>query len=257
WVTVAASQDLDVDSNGVVHLVYQASDNILGCYSIIYMNNSAGSFTQFELINQTDYDLSPSIKIDKNDNVHIVFRGKRESVESITYFDIFYVNNSVTSFNSSTPIKVSTVTTALSPRIMISNNYTVNLVYYGWDESLPEDNLKLYYTSNSTGSFEQETALPYQGYGQCPAAVIDNSDNIHVVYMSGETGDEDIYYITTSSYYPVGVGEPPDPTWIFMTLGIVGGGIGLAIFVVLYRKFKAIEREVWKPDLGDESESAE
>jgi hypothetical protein len=85
------------------------------------------------------------------------------------------------------------------------------------------------------------------------------SDNeIHIVYMYGDSslkasGNINIFYVTTSSYYPVGVPEPESPALLFLAIGIGGLIAGITIVLILFRKYKRLEKEVWKPRLEEDT----
>ena len=164
--------------------------------------------------------------------------------------DIFYANNSAGSFNDTIPVKLSSVTYVEGPRLLISNNNTINIVFYGFNETWDSDIIRLLWVDNSTGSFSQENIISEQEYDQVyPCMVFDSDENVHILYLYGQTGNEDIYYITNASYYPVGVGPPFDPTLLLIIVGVIGGAAAVSAFTFLYRRFKKAERELWEPKL--------
>ncbi|MHA1409636.1 MAG: hypothetical protein ACTSQY_04900 [Candidatus Odinarchaeia archaeon] len=245
YADVGFSQRLAVDSKNIVHLVYQASPKLLPVnYSIIYANNSNGSFDHFEQINVSIADFEPQIAIGPNDSVHIAFLANISQ-------SLMYVNNSLGNFNISTPVKISSLPYMESPRLMVDNTSTVHFVMVG--NSTTSSVLNLYYTNNATGSFTTETLIHSSELEQSfTNTVMDNNGSIHLIYLEGEFGDRDVYYLTTSSYYPVGVGPPFDPTFIIVIIGVIAAGVAVAAIILVYRKFTAAERELWSPDIEDE-----
>jgi hypothetical protein len=245
-VTVSYEQSIAVDSNNVLHIAFQGNYDLLDIdYEIYYMNNSLGSFSAYDLIDVVNISISPSITIGPNDIAHIVFRG-------YLYEEIYYANNSLGSFNLSTPVKISTLPYVLNPRIFVLDNYSLYIFLYG-NNGTAEDFINLYYVTNVTGSFSNETKIYNEAHDQVNHhIVIDSDENIHIVYISGEINNEDIYYLTTSGYYPVGVGNPFDPTFVLIIIGVVGAIIAIVLIVVIYLRYRKTEKEIWEPRISRE-----
>ncbi len=264
---MSVNQDIKIDKNNNVHIAFMAVDgyNPLTNHTVIvYTNNTSGSFSIYEVIDQTYQDFSPSIAVDDNLTVHLVFKGNGSVYSGgVRYQDLYYVNNTGGSFNTSTPVKISTVSFAHSPRIAISPNKTLNIVFYGWNCTWSENHTKVMYIKGVNGTFSTESLIPSQDLDQyLPSLAIDSDNEIHIVYMYGDlsagaAGNVNLFYVTTASYYPIGVPEPESPTLIFLAIGIGGIAAGVIIVIVLFKRFKRLEKEVWKPRLEDDDTSVE
>ncbi|MHA1409880.1 MAG: hypothetical protein ACTSQY_06185 [Candidatus Odinarchaeia archaeon] len=247
FADVIIEHKIALDKDNKLHVVYSASKEFLGePYTIVYTNNSAGSFTGYDLINQTDRNRAPTIAATSNNTIFIGFWG---SSQGSIYQDLYLANNSAGSFNNSIPEIISTVTFVQGPELLIMTNNTLNFVFYGYNETWQSDTIRLLYLTNRTGSYNNEAIIVTQELDQIkPNTILDSNNNIHIVYVYGDDENGvDLYYATTSNYYPTGVGPLPDPT---LTYILIGSGIGVVVLIVvvfIYKKFLAAEKELWEP----------
>ena len=260
----SVGQDILVDKNGIVHIAFMAVDGynpLTDRTVIVYTNNTGGVFSSYEVIDKTYQDFNPSIAVDNNLTVHLVFKGNGSFYSNkIRYQDLYYVNKTSGSLNASNAIKISTVSFAHSPRIAVSPNNTLNIIFYGWNATWPTNYTKIMTVQGVNGSFSHESFIPSQELDQyLPSIAIDSNGDIHIVYMYGESsigasGNIDLFYVTTSTYYPVGVPEPESQEFLFLIIGVIGIVAGVIVVVLLFKKFRSLEKQVWKPRLEDEGE---
>ncbi len=264
---MSVNQDIKVDKNNNIHIAFMAVDGynpLIDHTVIVYTNNTSGSFSKYEVVSQTYQDFSPSIDVDDNLTVHLVFKGNGSIYSgNIRYQDLYYVNTTAGSFNFSTPIKISTISFAHAPRIAVSPNQTLNIVFYGWNTTWPVNYTRVMYIKGVNGTFSTESIIPSQELDQyLPSLAIGSDNEIHIVYMHGDSilggsGSVNLFYVTSSSYYPIGVPEPESFELLFLIIGISGIAAGVIIVLILFRKFRKLEREVWKPRLDGEDTAGE
>ncbi|MEM2109148.1 MAG: hypothetical protein QW327_01490 [Candidatus Odinarchaeota archaeon] len=261
YPNMAIGQDILVDKNDNVHITFVAVDGFNPLFNhtvIAYTNNTNGSFSNYDIVDKTYQDFNPSMAVDDNLTVHLVFKGNGSIYSGgIRYQYLYYVNNTGGVFNDSTAIKISSVSFAHSPRVALSPNNTLNIVFYGWNSTWPLNYTRVMYIQGVNGTFSQEYLIPGQELDQyLPSLRISTDNQIHIVYIYGDstTRNTDIFYVTTSSYYPVGVPEPESQGFLFLIIGVIGIVAGVIIVVLLFKKFKSLEKQVWKPRLEDEGE---
>lgn len=260
---MSVGHDMVVDKNDNVHIAFMAFNGYNPLYNasdIVYTNESS-SFSSFQIIDKTYQDFNPSIAVDDNLTVHLVFKGNGSIYDgNIHYQYLYYGNNSGGSFNASTISKITDISFSHSPRIAVSPNGTLNIAFYGWDKTWPQNYSRVMYMSGLNGSFSQKTFIPPQDQDQyLPSLAIGADNQVHIVYMNGDsspgaTSNIDLYYVTTSEYYPVGVPEPESQEMLFLVIGVAAAVNGVAVFAALFFKFRRLEKEVWKPKFGEDED---
>ena len=145
--------DLTVDGNNNIHIVFSAAD--LDHYSngnpnfnytaVYYVNYSNGVFsTPIKVSGNVEITSHPSIALDTNGVIHIVFAGHPRT--ELLDYDIFYVDNSTGSFSS--PLKIfDTEHTDYLPHIEVDSHGFSHIVFYETLNDLSAS--KLYYLTNS------------------------------------------------------------------------------------------------------------
>lgn len=186
------SSQISVDSRGVSHVVWVASETGTRC-EVFYSKAVSGSFSEPIMISDDPGDdRQPKMALDSAGNCHIVWC--KASTEDSS--DIYYVNNSSGSF--SIPVKASGsvgVDIGLGPDIAIDSNNNCHVV---WNFG------SLYYTQNSSGSFSEPIALTdagFQSYYETDHRIaVDRNNHVHVAWNRFNTGtDGDVFYTNNTS----------------------------------------------------------
>ncbi len=218
-----------IDNGGNLHVVWY--DYTTGPWGndieIMYVNysTSAGWFNATVIsddnTNWNDgWSSSPSIAIDNNDNIHVVWSDNTDGPwrsNSMDY-EIMYVN-----YSSSAEWSNATVIsdgfegiywndgTSYDPSIAIDNNGNVHVV---WDDGTVgpwgNDGEVMYANYSSSAGWSNATLISdgfggiywNDGYSQEPSIAIDNNGNIHVVWYDNTVGpwgnDDEIMYANYS-----------------------------------------------------------
>lgn len=216
-------------NSSLVYVVY--SGNATGDVSdILHTNSSLGFFPNSTRINSpNETNAIPSIAMDPNGIVHIVYEG----VGNDTNY-VFYVNNSQGFFG--TPIVVASGEVG-SPSIAADSSGGIHIAYVGWDGQ----DFEIYYLNETSGSFGTPVAITDNVGEQDlhPSIVADTFGHIHVVYVKGVfitlvgAVRGEVFYVTTSPYPPRGFTEgiPLIPiVMIGVIVIIVAAGVGLTLW---------------------------
>ncbi|MCK4365397.1 MAG: exo-alpha-sialidase [Thermoplasmatales archaeon] len=180
-------------SDGVLHCVYQRSD---GSYLQVYRSysNDNGETWNEEALTSEDYDqISPSITVDSNDNLHVVWQGGHDDspiCSQIRYrkFDINWgeIDNITSDFDWD----------HRGPAISVDGNDHLHVVYqkinYYGEPWCTVGCGPLWYTNNIQGSWSPpemiSEGVEYRAI--CPCISIGPNNNVHVVW------DADGYHAT-------------------------------------------------------------
>ena len=229
-----------IDSEGIIHVVYEYGYDEYGNWDIYYVNNESGTFgTPIRVTygDRTSYTRA-SIALDNNGYVHLVFEnganiiytnnvsgsfGPLETISTGTirwhssigidslnnvhvsyagyHGGVYYVNNIGGSFNS--PVTISTSNSVNGPTtIVLDNDGNVHIAYCGGIFGTT-NSFELYYVNNISGNFEDIEQLTANDEHTTEISMcIDSLNNCHIAYLEGYYGSNDyeVWYVTNSEF---------------------------------------------------------
>ncbi|MFX0132818.1 MAG: hypothetical protein ACFFDN_04140 [Candidatus Hodarchaeota archaeon] len=174
--------DIKVDSLGIVHVVWAAPNAIGPLQWEIYYTNSSDNFSSYKNIsNNPNNDTTPSIDIDSNNVVYVVWAGI-----NVSTYDIYYTNSS-DNFQSKAIISSNSWNDQF-PDIAISKSE----VMIAWSAS-NGTNYDIVIASNRS-SFAKRT-ISQNPYNDLNPRIINGPGNIlHIVWTSYDNMESDIIY---------------------------------------------------------------
>ena len=177
------------DSGNTIHLVWH--DETPGNREIYYKNSSDGGATWSTLKRltwNTGYSECPSIAIDSNDIIHIVWQddspGNRE---------IYYKNSSDGGATWSAATRLTwRAGDSENPDISIDSSDNIHVF---WQDVSP-GNAELYYkkSTDSGSTWTVQRITWSSGHSIRPDAAIDSSDNIFLVWVDRTPGNYETYF---------------------------------------------------------------
>jgi len=202
-----------LDSIGNAHVVWGDSTNYSGSGGegdIFYKlrNTTSNTWTTTEVVSteSTAGSGEPSIAVDNNGNVHVVWYDHTNYGGSGTDTDIFCKHWNVTSSTWTTTEVVSTESTAgsVEPSIAVDNKGNVHVVWYDLTDYMGSGRegdifYKRWNATSSTWTMTEVVSTDSWYYSDHPSIAVDTNKNVHVVwsdYMNyGESEwDADIFY---------------------------------------------------------------
>ncbi|MFX1486440.1 MAG: hypothetical protein ACFFBS_05010 [Promethearchaeota archaeon] len=201
-VNLSKNGDIDrvvsigVDSKGFVHVAWYGRDgSSLNDYEIFYANNAQGFWISPLNVTSDDlpYAFNPSIAIDSQDKVHIVWEGRDDS----TFYDyeIFYANNLGGSWVIANVTQNEVYDN--SPSIGLDSDGVVHLAYQQY-VSIGEDLglFGIFYVSKSGTGWTTPVNLSATGSLIAYLSLaVDREDNIHLAFSQIEHSDFEIFYL--------------------------------------------------------------
>ena len=176
-----------INSEGVIHVVYEYGYYEYGNWDIYYVNNEGGTFgtpIQVTYGDRTSYCRS-SIALDNNDDVYLVFENGA---------NIVYTNNISGSFAPLEIISEGTIRWHSSIAIDSFNN--VHVSYAGYHGGV-------FYINNVGGSFDSTVVISTNNTVNGPTTlVLDHTGNVHIAYCGGIFGNQnsvELYYVNNIS----------------------------------------------------------
>ena len=206
----ALTPDLAVyESAGVetLHTVFLGKANSANKKNIYYATKTgAGAWSTPLLISNDgwnqDVKENPSVAVDANGVVHVVYAQKRDGVDD--KINIYYVTNSGGSWSS--PVRISNDNfgnDALTPEIIMDVNGDAHVVYRHKSGSDAKTNI--YYVNNIGSSWSTPVSVSDDSFNQDvlanPAVAVDSDGKAHVVYAHKDGAVDakyNIYYATNS-----------------------------------------------------------
>jgi hypothetical protein len=169
------SPAIAVDSNNDLHVVWSGRNATATLNQIRYLTYTTGwSSTITNLTDGTYTQLYPSLAVDSNDYVHVVWYGKYLGT---SYYQIRYRSYTGTWNN------IIDLTTNYSdqkyPSIAVDSTNNLHVVWRGYDRIRYEN-----YTSSEWGSIKNITENAYL----MPSLTVDSNDIVHVVWCGEDTG---------------------------------------------------------------------
>jgi hypothetical protein len=174
-----------IDSNDNLHVVYEGNSATSPNYLQIQYSKYDGSWSaSVDLTSGNYHQASPSIAVDSNDNLHVVWNGN--FVDSPTYYQIRYFKYT----NAwSAPINLTNGSSQQLPNIAIDTDDTLYVVWTG-EPPYPATNQQVGFTKYIT-SWGDVVYLTTGGSKSFPSILwAENfysieTDDFHFVYMDG------------------------------------------------------------------------
>ncbi|MFX0161878.1 MAG: hypothetical protein ACFE68_00895 [Candidatus Hodarchaeota archaeon] len=195
--TINRSPSLAVDSNGVVHIAWGSTDSKEYTSEIWYANNATGTFTPTQITSNSISDGNPSLALDSQGNVHIVWEGNYTAGNER---DIYYINNVGGTFGS--------IITLLDddydeqyPQIAIDSNNKVHLVWQ-YDHGTTDTR----YATNATAAFDSFMIMNVTDNDVAddyPTIAIDSNDVIHIAWSERVGFFYEVLYGNSSNPFPI------------------------------------------------------
>ncbi len=195
------SPSIAVDSKNTVHLVWD--DDTPGNKEIFYAYKPAdGNWsTPVNLSNNSQSSRYPCIKVDRNDNLHLVW----QDCSPDGYWRIFYINKSPNQ-NWSVPETIAGNWQYVDPKIVVDDSNDIHLIWeYGsWYSGIR------YATRNTrTGWSEQVDVISYPQSVFNPSLTITQGFDLYIVW-SGFSSDSSGDFILCTKKQLNGVWTTPD-----------------------------------------------
>lgn len=185
------SPSLTVDSNNVLHLVYE-EDIMVDC-EIYYKKSTDGGqnwSAPVRLTWNTGYSMNPSICVDSTDNIYVLWQDDTPG-DSEIYFKCS--TNGGGTWSSLQRLTWNSRDSS-NPRIKSSAGSTLHIV---WHERLNSTNYEIYYKKSTNGgmNWNPPTRLTWtSNKAMYPEITVEPAGNIHVAWEYGDIGDKEIYY---------------------------------------------------------------
>jgi len=185
---VAANRysSIAVDSNDVVHLVYQTQ--VYGAdYQLVYSNSSNWNVI-VRIRSEAKHHTNPAIAIDSNDNIHIVYHKEEEGLSN--NYQVGYINSTDNGGSWGTEQIITNepdaADIASQSSIAIDSNDVIHVVFYCTNHYLGKADI-LHMESSDYGStwtdWEGDPVYQNDTYDQyTPCIVIDDNDVPYVVW---------------------------------------------------------------------------
>jgi len=174
WAGLLGNQDIDVDSNGMAHIVFHNANAM----NFMYVTNASGTWSTSKVVVNKSTDSLPaysaSIGVDSNNKVHICY------YDDAAPDSIKYVNNISGSW-SGTTIDTISLAAGWSTSLAVDSNDKIHVSYYN------QVNDELKYATNASGTWQTEVVDNSSGNVSNASLAIDktNGNQVHMVYSSG------------------------------------------------------------------------
>jgi len=187
------NRDIAIDSDGNLHCVYVKSVDTFNQIFHAKSTDNGENWTETQLSSGSYYPTHPSLAIDSNDNLHVVWEG--QWTNSTTYYQIYYTKFSSGSWSTQAAITSGNYSNG-SPAIAIDSSDNIHVVFHGPYSGESYSQIRyLKYSSGSWSAVANITSDHYMRYD--PSIAIDSNDNLHVVWegkSSYYTASYNIYY---------------------------------------------------------------
>ncbi|MEA2054595.1 MAG: Ig-like domain-containing protein [Candidatus Thermoplasmatota archaeon] len=181
---------LAVDSTGVIHLVWE--DFRYGDSEIYYANSTDSGQSwnaEHRLTTATENSEYPSLAIDSNDNLHLVWEDYRNG-----YGQIFYAQSTDSGDSWSSGQAVSpSGSNAGEPSITVTQDDRVHVVWR--DNRHGESEIYYRYSIDGGSTWETEFRLSQDiYYSEYPVIMSGRNNTLRVLWHDNRTGDDLLYY---------------------------------------------------------------
>ena len=188
-----------VDSNDNVHIFWDQYMGTAG-YEIYYekLDNNGNTLVDDKRItNVSGWSMSPSIAIDTDDNIHLVWADHRGNPEN---YDIYYMKLDNNGNNLTNEVRVTNARgTSENPKIVIDSENNLHIVWDDWRDwngGEPQISEIYYEKLDSNGNtLIDDLRLTYNASRAFLGnVVIDSEDNIHIGWQDYRHGNPECYY---------------------------------------------------------------
>lgn len=193
------------DSTNDIHVVFQS---LIGEYYDIYYqryrssNSSNQLWGSVKLTSKTGNSVKPSLAIDSNDVLHVVWEDTRNKSHTIMY------GRSSTSVSSGNENFVTWTTSNLNgkdivisgdlysedPHVMVDNDDVVHIIFAARINSSDDSIYEIYYCNNQYGVFTSPIRISeFSKKSRNPIMVVDKLMNRYVFFSCKQLANEEIY----------------------------------------------------------------
>jgi hypothetical protein len=200
---------ITIDSNDVLHAVWHGGSTSSTTYNIRYARSIDGGETwidHYNITSSTSYaNYYTSICTDKDDTVHIVWRGR---TSSSYYYNIHYINRTsnglwsneylITKFPYSSPYLYQYYAS-----VVADSKGNVHVVWYGYlSSTLRTYNIgyAVHWAANDTWSGIIQLTSDTSYYKYNPCITVAPNDDLHVVWYGTDTKETTSYQIMYRMY---------------------------------------------------------
>ncbi len=169
------------DKNGNIHIIYLEHETLSNTFQIAYRNNIHGAFSEPIWLTSGFNKASPHIAIGSNNVIHLAYNSYHFTDPNLDDH-VYYITYNFVTGNLGTEVQLglSNPSSEKETRIAVDSNNHAHIIYRS--ESSWSGPLKYY---NNTGGAMMEYETPVEGNISGPAIVMDNADNLHIVYRQG------------------------------------------------------------------------
>jgi len=203
----ALTPEIAIDENGDAHVVYVSKNSTDAKLNIYYVNNIGGTWSSPVSVSDDgfnqDVGLNPSIAVDSNGEVHVVYAHKDGAIDAKV--NIYYASNSGGSWSS--PERISDDTwnqdAQINPSIVIDENDAPHVVYAHKDgvdsgDGIVDAKINIYYTNKTSGSWSTPVDLSNDVDGQDSANPSIGISSTGIVRIAFSNNGDNIYYTENS-----------------------------------------------------------
>lgn len=251
-VNESESASIAVDSYGNIHIIWEDETNYNGegnDKDIFYRmyNETTDQWNDLQVIStgSSDYSAIPEILADKNQNIHVVWEEDTDLNGQDLEIVYRFLNTSIGIWNPFELVSMESTEISGNPTIAVDNSGNVHIA---WIDQTPFDgridNDIFYKVKNSSnqkwGAYQIISEYSWDNSNN-PSMVIDESDNVHIVWYgedylpgAGMEGDSDIFYIKLEKSVQVNPPSQPNPLFTGGLLDYVvgiSGGVALGLLV--------------------------
>ena len=170
-----------IDSNNDFHIVWQRSPVQLGPRQIYYRKRASGVWgTQEALTDKTEHQEWPSMAIDSNDDVHVVWAGLDWGTNT-TYYNIQYRKRTSAGWQAQEAITDKNAN-QLIVCIAVDSSDQPHVAWHGLGWGTNNTMRNIQYRMRTTSWQTQETITDKDNEQRQPSIAIDGSDNVHCVW---------------------------------------------------------------------------
>jgi hypothetical protein len=178
---------VDVNSNNHIHVVWY--DDTPGNHEIFHKKstNGGGSWTTKRLTYNSDDSYYPTIALDTNNHIHVVWHDNTP-----VNAEIFYKKSTNGGASWTTKRLTYNSDESHSPSIAADSNNHIHVV---WIDYTP-GNAEIFYKKSTDGGGNWTTKrLTYNSKGSYyPTVAIDSNNHVHIVWNNYISGNSEIYF---------------------------------------------------------------
>ncbi len=179
-------------SNGELWCVYSRSD---GTYEQIYVAYSTDgeTWTEEQVCSGSDQQYYPSLAIDSQDNVHVVWTGRGWG-SNPNYYNIQYRKRTSSGWQAQEAV-TDKDDDQYYPSIAVDSQDNIHIVWEGWGWGTNTGNANTQYRKRTSSGWQTQEAVTDVNYNQFDQTIaIDSQDNVHVIWTGKGWGSNPDYY---------------------------------------------------------------